>query len=505
MSSGESTGPTARDDGSTAGRHIAVNLVGETLSRVPQIVAELTFARILGPASFGIWKSLQLVIMITNFANLGIPAGLGKELPRAMGRGDPLQIRRLERVSLTGLAGIMTLITAVLLLLGQSSTVLGTLGVAEYPGLYYMNILNVWFSHFLVLYQANLRSQLRFAQVAVGTSVFAMIFLLLGVPATMEFGPGGIVTSYCVGYLLAILYTQARLDHLILPGWHRPTLGLLIRMGFPLVAYGAFQWMFVYCDRMLIVTLLSVGDLGMYGFVALMPHVMAVISTTIPRAILPILMRRLGASSQLSDSALLFLVTVLILSLFNGAVIGFLLPVATAAIAVFMPEYTGALGCMWILLFNTFLFALSTMALPYCIAGEHQVKMNLIAAVSLVANGLAGVTLISMGWGIVGVALGATLGQVVFLSQIYLDVTRLLELPPARAWRSLALACLPGLEILVLWVAGGRLVGWETLTSGEWGSLWTAGVWAMVNILALCPVGLLTYRKVRCLQREYRS
>ena len=497
-------GKTGAED-SSAGRHIAINLIGETLSRVPQIAAELIFARLLGPASYGIWKSLQLMLNVCNFTNLGIPAGLGKELPRVISQDDPDKVLRMERVSLGGLAGVLTVVVVVLILMAQIPAVLGALGIQGHAGLYYLNILNLWASQFLVLYQVYLRSQLRFAEVALGTSIFAVIFLVLGVPATMHFGPGGIVMSYCLGCVLAILYTQARLKRLILPVWHSPTLKLLIRQGLPLVAYGAVQWLFLYTDRLLIITLFGTSELGRYGFAMILPMAVTVVSTTIPRAVLPILMRRLGAASQLSDSTLLFLVTVLVLSWSNGVVIGLLLPASTAMVALFMPEYIDVMSTMWILLFNTFIWVLSTMALPYSIAGEHQVKMNLIGATSLVVNVIVGYTLVSMGWGIIGVAAAASLGQTVFLLQLYLDVTRLMKIPTGRAWHCLWFALLPGLMVLALWLAGDRVVGWQALMTGEWFSLWTASAWAAVNIMALAVVGLFIYGKIRMLQKEYGS
>ena len=498
----ETDGKT-RSENSSAGRHIATNLIGETLSRVPQIAAELLFARILGPASYGIWKSLQLVLNVSNFTNLGIPAGLGKELPRAISEDDPDKVLRMERVSLSGLSAILALVALVLVLVAQIPSVLGALGVEGHPGLYYMNILNVWFSQFLVLYQVHLRSQLRFVEVALGTSIFAVIFLVLGFPTAMHFGPGGIVMSYCAGCILAILYTQARLGRLILPGWHVPTLKLLIRKGLPLVAYGALKWLFVYTDRLLIISLFGTSALGKYGFATILPLAMTVVSTTIPRAVLPILMRRVGAANRLSDSTLLFLVTVIVLCWSNGMVIGFLLPASTAMVALFMPQYVDVVSILWVLLFNTFIYTLSTMAIPYGIAGEHQGRMNLMAAASLAVNVVAGLALVHMGWDLMGIAMAATLGQMVFLLQIYLDVTRLLGVSTAKSWHYLWLAWLPALVVLALWLAGNRVVGWQALTTGQLTSLLTAAQWVLVNFIGLGVLGIFLYRKIKILQKEY--
>lgn len=488
---------TGQPVASSAPRQVITNVVGEVLSRIPQVVAEGLFARKLGPSPYGSWKALQLVVNLSGFLNFGLPAGLGKELPRALGRDDDQASEAMQRTSLTNLLATLAFLFAVLALVSHWPRGLAFLDLSSDSGLLQLDIVAIAGMQAMGLYQVFLRARLRFTEVAISTVLFASVFLAAGYAACGVYGVHGIVFSYGGGALLAALYCQIRLEKVVVPGWNREAWLLLARAGLPLIGYGALQWLFSYVDRVLVLSLYSTRELGLYGFAALAPYALSGISGSVTRAVLPIVMRRLGRDGQIENSTRLLLGTLLVMALFNALAIGALLPALVVATTVYWPTYATASPLAWLLLAGSYFFTIAMLMVPYAIAGERQWAMNGWAAVSVAVNALVAIALVRAGWGLQGVATATLVAQGCFCVALYRDVARTIKLETSLIVRTFLLALLPGAVVASMWFIGGRWPGWAVLSGGRGPAVLAGSLWTFAHVAALAPVALLLYRWLR--------
>lgn len=60
----------------------------------------LIAAKKLGPATWGIWQLLYLILAYSSFIHLGVINGMNREIPVLNGRGDQKSVRLIKSVSL---------------------------------------------------------------------------------------------------------------------------------------------------------------------------------------------------------------------------------------------------------------------------------------------------------------------------------------------------------------------------------------------------------------------
>ena len=75
---------------------------GGALDQLSRFLIAMLAASILGPATFGTWMLLAVVVQYANVLSLGVASGAARSIPVLVGRGDEEGADRVEAVA-TGL------------------------------------------------------------------------------------------------------------------------------------------------------------------------------------------------------------------------------------------------------------------------------------------------------------------------------------------------------------------------------------------------------------------
>ena len=96
-------------------RDTASVAISQYLSRFVQLFRGIIAARLLGPAAYGSWNALLLVLDYGILSQLGLQQGLDQEIPGAITRGDDLETARLKRGGVAGMIALWTVFAAIVL------------------------------------------------------------------------------------------------------------------------------------------------------------------------------------------------------------------------------------------------------------------------------------------------------------------------------------------------------------------------------------------------------
>ncbi|HEX5466484.1 MAG TPA: oligosaccharide flippase family protein [Candidatus Limnocylindrales bacterium] len=367
-------------------------------------------ASALGPALFGVWTLMAIVINYANVLTLGVANGAGRDIPYLLGAGEPARAHRIEDAAFTGtLAGAAV---AALLALAVGPSLMPD-AVTDQGLVVLLLALAVFLQQLFLLQQILFRSTFRFKQASIQLAILGIAVVVVGVP---------LLTLGLVGMILAQAFTCAL--SLVIAArllGRRPHLSVdldlartLISVGFPIMSAGLLFGILTTADRWVVATLLGIVEVGYYGLVGVAISGLLLLPTILGQQFYP---RMAFAFGQRAGGAALYALArtqCIAAGALTGAAV---VPVAVAGwvgIPLVLPRYTPAVVPLVIVLLGLVVFAFGTgYGNLLNTVGAHRRYLG-IQAVSLTVNVISSVSFVRAGLGLPGVALGTSVGMVVY-------------------------------------------------------------------------------------------
>jgi O-antigen/teichoic acid export membrane protein len=423
--------------------------VGDTLglaasqyvARAVLLVRGLAAAVAMGPAGFGAWNALNLILDYGPYASVGVLQGLDLRLPAPTVRGETTAARRL-------LAGAWS----VMLAGGAAYALLVSLVVATgHPAL--LRGLGVWppllmlaaaLLQSVVQYQGSaLRARGRFGAVSASAALQALLGGGLGILLVVHHGILGLLWGWLAGTLAALVWVRlAAPDVPLRPGAVRDGAGL-VRGGFVVFASFLVSLVLRSLDRLALIRFGRPESLGDYSL-GLMA---AGLVLYLPEAAATVLYPRIAAAAGGATDA------AAVRSAVRRAqrLLALLLPplVAVAMVWVgpvlsrWLPQYRDAIGAVRLLAVGALLLSASTLP-GYWLLGSGRGRVLLlgglgaVAATALLVFGVASRLPLP---GPVAAASGAGYG--LFAVAIVVAAARDLAPGPGGGWRFAVISFVP--------------------------------------------------------------
>lgn len=262
------------------------------VSRAVLLARGLVAAAALGPAGFGAWNALVLILDYGSYASLGALYGLDLALPPAVASGDGARADRAMRgawgVTLTG--GVLFAVAVVAYL--AAGTWLAVTGWGWGPPLL---MLAAVFVQLAFHYHASvLRARGDFAAVSTAVALQAVIGGGIGLLAVWRAGVWGLLWGWLLGGIAALVRLMRSPERPPLEP-APPAAGVpLAVVGFPLFAYFALTLVLRSLDRIALVRFGGNESLGRYsiGLIA------AGLVLYPPEALATVLFPRLAAAAE---------------------------------------------------------------------------------------------------------------------------------------------------------------------------------------------------------------
>jgi O-antigen/teichoic acid export membrane protein len=364
-------------------------------------------ARELGPATWGLWYVLSLILAYGSLSQFGVLNAMNREVPLLLGKRRELDATRVRAVTY-GILLLSSLLGA--LAIALSAYVVGTSVRISLVTLALLFVAR----QLLTFYQTDLKSRMLFGPLSAEQVSFAVAYPLIAIPMTYGWGlPGFIgaqaIVSAGICVTLAVTYS-----------WKvRPALSLvesatLMRIGLLIMAVGLLFTLLTTVDRWVIGLFLDLEALGHYSLAIMVLTILSLLPLTVSQQIYPRMAHSYGNDGRLEAVrgwAIRQAVIAAALTLPIALVIYFAAPTIVAA---WLPEYVaGVPAIQWILVGPIFL-AVSGGYGNLLNVIDRQTVLLWVQGGSLITNLLMSWWLINAGWGITGVAIGTATSFALF-------------------------------------------------------------------------------------------
>jgi O-antigen/teichoic acid export membrane protein len=233
------------------------------VARFALLARGVVAASALGPAGYGAWNALSLLLDYGAYASCGALAGLDLRLPAAASRGDRIGARRLMAGAWSVVAlGAGVFVLGVILYLASGDRRIATPWGWGAPIL----MLAAAVFQLMIQYHAgSLRAHGEFRVVSEANGIQAVLGGGLGLALVSRFGVWGLLGGWLAGSLTALVWMRR--------GPVRPPLGIgapgeglaLARLGFPIFAFFTASLVLRSVDRIAFVRYVGAEGLGHYS------------------------------------------------------------------------------------------------------------------------------------------------------------------------------------------------------------------------------------------------
>jgi O-antigen/teichoic acid export membrane protein len=381
-------------------------------------------ARMLGPSNFGLWKALQLILTYAIYSELGSLSAMNREVPYFQGKGEIERVNRIRNVVLGQNLFMALAVSSGLLLLYYCLPGVLPLSIELILFVCALVFLQQVYAYFEILFRSahdfSMVSRLRLSRTVMdmGMAIVLIYFLNLN----------GRLLALTLTFILILIYILKRCKYSLRPEVDlRETLKLL-RIGFPILMVGFSGTLYFTIDSLLILKFLGKTQLGYYSIALVFASLMLVLPGVISEVLYPRYAERFGNSDSISSLKLYVMVPNLLMAYGFSLILGIAILLLPMAIMVLLPKYLPTIIPAKIILFGAVFYALSMGPGNFLNTINRQDTNLIINGVGLVVLFLLIYTFIVLGWGIVGVALGAMFGhfmvstfRIVFVVRSYFE------------------------------------------------------------------------------------
>jgi len=227
------------------------------LTQAITIIGGFVLARLLGVGAYGVWKTVQLGLAYTAFANLGATFGLARACPAIVSRGQWGLYRRLMGTSLVVSWLIGTGLAVVLALWALSADGLARMGLLALAAL---AVAQPLYMHG----ETALAVEKRFGRVAGLMLGSTIVRVGLSIAAALLFGIVGVLAVFIVVFAAmgAWMWRNSSMGAAlgILPGaWRR-----LVRVGLPITLLAGGELLLATTDKWLVIGMMGAEAMSLY-------------------------------------------------------------------------------------------------------------------------------------------------------------------------------------------------------------------------------------------------
>ncbi len=365
-----------------------------------RLLINVVAAATLGPSTFGAWVLITLVLQYASFLSLGIPNGMGREVPLRLGAGQRADAELAEDVALstTLLSSLVGAAAAAILI-----WTVGEHGTAGDPAIVALVAAAMFSQQIFLFAQILLRSRFAFRAAGIQLTVVGGVTVAGGL-VLVRFGLPGLIASQVLAQstcLAVALVLLKRTPHL---RWDPATARRLIAVGLPLMLAGVAYLALTTLDRWLVLTFLGTAAVGIYGLVGLAVSSLLVVVTILSQQAYPHLAFAIGAGQQGPEIlALAHRQSRLAVVLGGMFVVGISL-VAWLGIPIFLPAYEAAVGPMLISMLGSVAYAWASGFANIMTTAGAQREYLAIQVASIAADVAIAIVLLRLGLGLIGVS-----------------------------------------------------------------------------------------------------
>ncbi len=397
----------------TASRYIAqgVNFAGAILMR-----------RYVGPFGIGVWSLLKVVRDYTVYTDFGTPLAVTYKYPFLIGKDDRQSAEDVKNTVYNFV--MLTTFLSSGLLLAYAFICKRALSREVFYGFIFLSVILIFqriFTYYMVLLRATkdfstLSKAMIFDSLVNISCVFILMraFKFYGLLATILLLP-------VINNIFIAFFSRIRLKF----SFNMRGIVSYIKFSFPLFLNNILRGVFVSVDKIIVVSLLGIENLGLYSIAFMTKTYSLDIYNNFGHVILPYFFEDYGRHNS-QDRVFKFMkIVTLSTSYFMAMLLSFVYILAPVCITYILPKFIPGIAAMKIFLFTTFFTSISEYLENCFVALNKQVVLFKIMFVAIAANIALNLVFIRFNFGFTGVALGTAISS--FLAFLVMVIYPLLR------------------------------------------------------------------------------
>ncbi|MBS3055958.1 MAG: oligosaccharide flippase family protein [Candidatus Aenigmarchaeota archaeon] len=392
--------------------------ISSILTQLLSIIRGIVVARFLGPALYGIFNLLRILLGYSQYSQLGMLPAMSKEIPYRKGRGEPIE-------NIKNIVFTITLIIS--LIIGLGVIVFSFLFSSMFPeslisGLRIVSVL-ILLQQIYFFYSNYLRAVKEFIFISIIEILMTVInFALTILFLIYGFSLNGILVALMISYVVVIIYIIRKMKIPLKLYFEKIQAFVLLRNGLPLLLIGIGNICLDSIDKLMIAGFYGTNELGLYSISAMIIAFMLSFSSSAGSVMFPSMMEQYGKRRNEEDLKNYLMKPLVIISCATAILIGIVFIAIPMAVQVFLPKYILGVDAIRIVIFSTFFIAITSILGNYMIAVN---KERIVIAIQFISIGLT-ITLnyitIMLGYGLTGIAM-ATVATFAFYSTCILFIS----------------------------------------------------------------------------------
>ena len=377
------------------------------LSQAVGLVAGFWIARRLGPADFGVWNAVSLLLVYGAYVDLGVLAAMGRDLPVHFGEGDQEAAARLESSARWATAAGAILV-AVVVVAATYLPVFANRPPGLLHGLRLMTLVLI-LQQIYTYHRTVLRAHNKFGELSRQQMLTSFLTSGLAAALVTAFGLSGRLWAAVLAQAVIVGYALYRDPWRPLPAPSMATLWRLMRTGIPITLSGSILSLVTTVDRPMVLAFLGGKALGYFGLALLLTSMVSLVPGMAGQVLYPRITHRFGESGRDIRALRGFVLTPpLALARLLPIVIGPLYLMMPLVIGVFLPAYLPGLVATRIVLLGIFFYSVLGITDYFLVTMGKIAQFAVCATVGLVFNVAFDYLGLRLGYGIEGVAFTGT-------------------------------------------------------------------------------------------------
>ena len=386
-------------------RDTSVFAITKYISYFFTILSGLVIAKVLGPAAFGVFSALMLIVNYSQHSHLGLLYAMLKKVSLYIGKKEYNKARKIEDTTFSGAMIIILFISLVLIIVSFFITRLDNHTINGIRIVAAIIILQQIF----FFYQNHLRIEKKFFMIGKTLLICSITYFISIIILIMKFRLEGVLFASLIAYCIALIYIfkkeEFKFRITVMP---KKTVQLM-RFGFPLLTIGIMYIILTSIDKLMIIKFMDKIQLGYYSIAIMIAGVIFFIPQAVTYIMFSHFLERYGErEDKLHIKNHLFQPT-LIISYLLPIVIGLVFITAPVAVYYILPKYIVGITSVKILVCATFFMSVIVSAGNFLVTLNKEKKMISTQVISIMLAIILNYIFIINGYGIKGVAIATAI------------------------------------------------------------------------------------------------
>ncbi|MDD2890473.1 MAG: oligosaccharide flippase family protein [bacterium] len=365
-------------------------------------------ALLLGPTIWGTWQGAMLVLQYGSSLHLGVPNGMDRELPLMRGKKELGRQAVITDVTFT--------FSFIVALIVSSGILVSTFVLTMQPelklSLQFIAAM-IFFQYISAFYGSFFRAHNEFGTVS-KVAIIGGLGNFFSIALIFFFGFRGFLGGQLIRFFVITCYSYFKSSYSIKWRWDNQCLNSLIMIGFPIMLMLFANLLFTTVDRILILKFLDTKSLGFYSLGNLVFAPLLMIFTASNSVMYPRFTEKYGETGTTNSLIKYITVPIKNLAVLMPILIGVIYIALPFLVKVFLPAYIEGIAAARILIMGLFFYGIAGMAGNMFLTVNRQVMYLVITIGSALLNLCFSYIGAKLGYGIIGVAIGASLAYFIF-------------------------------------------------------------------------------------------